>query len=171
VAKKLSFLKTKWGIMAAVWSEYGLYELTFPHPTAGEAGKKITTGPLTQGNLSEEQSAWEMQLMSELKSYFQGLPTKFTVPIDWNDYPDFRLKALRFTAEIPFGQVATYGGVASGAGKTRAARAVGGAMHSNRTPVVVPCHRVVGAKGKLVGFGGGLDLKKALLLLEDEAHD
>jgi methylated-DNA-[protein]-cysteine S-methyltransferase len=61
----------------------------------------------------------------------------------------------------------SYGTVAKAIGNPKAARAVGGALHINRTPIVVPCHRVVGSGGSLTGFGGGLDLKKALLLLEN----
>ena len=167
MAKKLSYLHTKRGILAAVWSDKGLYELTFPYLTAEKARAKITTRGLDDGNVIPEQSAWEKQLITELEKYFQGLPTSFTVPIDWSDYSKFRLKALRFTAEIPFGQVASYGGVAASVGSPGAARAVGGAMHANRTPIVVPCHRVVGSDGSLTGFGGGLELKRELLALEE----
>ena len=166
MTKRLSFLHTNRGILAAVWSDKGLYELTFPYPTAEKAGEKITTRGLTEGNAFSEQVVWEKQLTVELEKYFQGLPTIFTVPIDWSDYSEFRLKALRFTAEIPFGQVASYGSVAAGVGSPGAARAVGGAMHANRTPIVVPCHRVVGSDGSLTGFGGGLELKQELLALE-----
>ena len=73
---------------------------------------------------------------------------------------------MKFTAAIPHGQIATYGRIAAAIGHPGAARAVGGAMHANRTPIVVPCHRVVGADGALTGFGGGLTLKQELLELE-----
>lgn len=166
MAKKMSLLQTKRGILAAVWSERGLYELTFPYPSAREAQGHLTTPGLTEGNLDARQQQWQQSLLAELKTYFSGKPTVFTVPIDWSDYTEFRLKALQFTADIPSGQLATYGGIAIAIGRAGAARAVGGAMHANRTPIVVPCHRVVGSDGSLTGFGGGLVLKQELLKLE-----
>ena len=166
MAKILTYLKTQRGILAAVWSESGLYELTFPFPVAEEARAKLTTRSVIEAGLTPQQAAWKNCLENELEGYFQGRSTRFSVPVDWSDYPDFRLQALQYTAEIPFGQVATYGGVAAAIGNPGASRAVGGAMHSNRTPIVVPCHRVVGSGGVLTGFGGGLPLKEELLNLE-----
>lgn len=166
MVKKLSYLHTRRGILAAIWSEAGLYELTFPFASEEAARTKLTTRDWTESSLTSDQAAWQHTLESELKNYFQGIATCFSVPIDWCEYPDFRLKALQFTAEIPFGQVATYGGIAKALGSPGSARAVGGAMHANRTPIVVPCHRVVGSAGSLTGFGGGLPLKKELLELE-----
>jgi len=90
------------------------------------------------------------------------------VPIDWRCYSPFQTAALKYTAAIPYGTTVSYQTVAQAVGSPKAARAVGGAMHSNRTPLVVPCHRVVGSNGSLTGFGGGLDMKKALLLLESQ---
>jgi len=166
MAKKMSLLHVQRGILAAVWSEKGLYELTFPYPSAQEALGHLTTTGLTEGGLDERQQQWQQSLLAELETYFSRKPAVFTVPIDWSGYTEFRLKALQFTAAIPSGQVATYGGIATAIGKTGAARAVGGAMHANRTPIVVPCHRVVGSDGSLTGFGGGLTLKQELLEIE-----
>ena len=164
--KTLSYLSTQRGILAAVWSKNGLYELTFPFPTAAQARQKLTTRDFVENGAALPRPKWEARLVAELENYFQGLPTQFSVPIDWSDYPEFRLKVLRYTSDIPFGQVASYGSIAAGVGKPGAARAVGGAMHANRTPIVVPCHRVVGSDGSLTGFGGGLALKQELLALE-----
>ena len=72
---------------------------------------------------------------------------------------------------VPYGATATYGGLASRIGKPRAARAVGAALNQNPVPIVVPCHRVVGASGSLVGYAGGLDRKRALLALEGAILD
>lgn len=166
MAKYLSYLSTKRGILATVWSDAGLYELTFPFPSEKEAHAKLTTGSLQETTLPQQQLAWATQLTAELEEYFKGNVTRFSVPVDWSGYSEFRLKALKFTAEIPFGQVATYGDVAKAIDSPGAARAVGGAMHANRTPIVVPCHRVIGSGGSLTGFGGGLPLKKELLGLE-----
>ena len=166
MTKKLSFLQIKRGILSAVWSKQGLYELTFPYPSMKEAQSRLTTKALMSADLDPQQQQWQQSLLAELEEYFSGTPITFTVPIDWSDYTEFRLKALQFTADIPSGQVATYGGIATAIGRSGAARAVGGAMHANRTPIVVPCHRVVGSDGSLTGFGGGLTLKQELLGLE-----
>jgi methylated-DNA-[protein]-cysteine S-methyltransferase len=69
-------------------------------------------------------------------------------------------------ARVPYGQTATYGELASRVGHPRAARAVGTVMNRNPVPIVLPCHRVVGASGSLVGYGGGLERKEQLLRLE-----
>jgi methylated-DNA-[protein]-cysteine S-methyltransferase len=67
---------------------------------------------------------------------------------------------------VPYGATATYGSLAARIGKPKGARAVGGALNRNPLPIVLPCHRVVGAGGSLVGYAGGLDRKRALLALE-----
>jgi methylated-DNA-[protein]-cysteine S-methyltransferase len=67
---------------------------------------------------------------------------------------------------VPYGQVDTYGGLAARIGKPKAARAVGGALNRNPVPIVVPCHRIVGSSGSLVGYAGGLERKQLLLSLE-----
>ena len=164
--KKKASIDTPRGFLASVWSDAGLYELTFPFPTAAEASGHLTTAGPWGEKLSSCQQEWKRLLEVELQAYFSGRIGTFSVPIDWSDYTEFRQKALQFTAEIPVGQVATYGGVAAAVGHRGAARAVGGAMHANRTPIVVPCHRVVGSDGSLTGFGGGLALKEELLGIE-----
>jgi methylated-DNA-[protein]-cysteine S-methyltransferase len=73
---------------------------------------------------------------------------------------------LEELGRVPFGEVTTYGALAARAGKPRAARAVGTIMNRNPIPIVLPCHRVVGANGSLVGYAGGLDRKQQLLRLE-----
>jgi methylated-DNA-[protein]-cysteine S-methyltransferase len=159
-----SVIKTGWGQIVAIWSDSGLWELSFPQP------EELAAADIPPGmsELSAEQEAylWSEQLATELRTYFQGFPVTFGVPIDWRSYTAFQKAALLYTADIPYGATASYQTVAQAIGSPKAVRAVGGAMHSNRTPLVVPCHRVVGANGSLTGFGGGLDLKKALLLLE-----
>ena len=75
-------------------------------------------------------------------------------------------RALRATRRVPFGRTATYGEVAATIGRPKAARAVGGALGSNPIPIVIPCHRVVGAGGRLTGYAGGLPRKELLLELE-----
>ena len=78
----------------------------------------------------------------------------------------FQMKVWQALREIPYGRTASYGEIARKIGSPGASRAVGGANHRNPLPIVIPCHRVIGANGRLVGFGGGLEIKEALLRLE-----
>ena len=102
----------------------------------------------------------------ELDEYFAGTRRDFDLETDLSPVPAFQREVLRELARVPFGQVTTYGALAAQVGRPRAARAVGGAMNRNPIPIVLPCHRVVGSNGKLVGYAGGLDRKEALLRLE-----
>jgi methylated-DNA-[protein]-cysteine S-methyltransferase len=102
----------------------------------------------------------------ELDEYFAGSRREFDVAIDWALVADFGRRVLRATAAIPFGELRTYGSVAAQAGNAKASRAAGRALGANPIPIIVPCHRVVGATGKLTGYTGGIDRKIALLELE-----
>ena len=102
----------------------------------------------------------------ELSEYFEGERTAFGLPLDLSLAGAFQRAVLRELARVPYGETTTYGALAARVGKPRAARAVGGAMNRNPIPIVLPCHRVVGASGSLVGYGGGLERKRSLLALE-----
>ena len=101
----------------------------------------------------------------ELNEYFDGTRTAFDLPIDVR-FDAFRLRVMDELARVPYGEVTTYGTLAARAGKPKAARAVGTFMNRNPIPIVLPCHRVVGANGSLTGYGGGLERKERLLQLE-----
>ncbi|HKE65267.1 MAG TPA: methylated-DNA--[protein]-cysteine S-methyltransferase [Micromonosporaceae bacterium] len=103
---------------------------------------------------------------AQLDAYFAGELTDFQLPIAAPDGSDFERAVWKAIAEIGYGEMATYGDIARLVGDKEAARAVGIACNRNPLPIIVPCHRVVGAGGKLVGFGGGLDRKRFLLNLE-----
>ncbi|HEU0305198.1 MAG TPA: methylated-DNA--[protein]-cysteine S-methyltransferase [Gaiellaceae bacterium] len=105
----------------------------------------------------------------ELDEYFAGRRTTFDVDVDIAFVPSFQQRVLRELARVPYGEVTTYGALAGSIGKPRAARAVGGALNRNPVPIILPCHRVVGSTGSLVGYAGGLDRKQALLKLEGAA--
>jgi methylated-DNA-[protein]-cysteine S-methyltransferase len=102
----------------------------------------------------------------QLHEYFEGERRRFDLDVDLRLTRDFGRAVLGELARVPFGEVTTYGALAAKAGKPRAARAVGTIMNRNPIPIVLPCHRVVGASGSLVGYGGGLERKQALLELE-----
>jgi len=101
----------------------------------------------------------------ELDEYFEGRRESFDLPLDLRVAP-FHAQVLAELARVPYGRTTTYGTLAATVGRPRAARAVGTVMHNNPIPIVLPCHRVVGANGSLTGYGGGLHVKKALLELE-----
>ncbi|GGK93436.1 methylated-DNA--[protein]-cysteine S-methyltransferase [Mangrovihabitans endophyticus] len=102
----------------------------------------------------------------ELNAYFAGALTSFTTPMEFRGGSAFERAVWAEIAQIPYGETVTYGQIATALGDPGAARAVGTACNHNPLPVVVACHRVVGAGGKMVGFGGGLDRKRRLLELE-----
>jgi methylated-DNA-[protein]-cysteine S-methyltransferase len=102
----------------------------------------------------------------QLDEYFEKRRTDFALEIDLRLAADFSRRVLEELALVPYGEVTTYGELAKRADRPRAARAVGTVMNRNPIPIVLPCHRVVGSTGSLVGYGGGLDRKEALLRLE-----
>jgi methylated-DNA-[protein]-cysteine S-methyltransferase len=103
----------------------------------------------------------------ELEDYFEGRRESFDVPIDWSlSAPGFRSRALHAVARIPYGRTKTYGQIAQAAGNSRAFRAAGTACGHNPVPLIVPCHRVVQSGGGIGNYGGGPEMKRALLELE-----
>lgn len=102
----------------------------------------------------------------QLDEYFEGKRQRFDLAVDLKLQADFNRRVLRELARVPYGEVVTYGELAARAARPRAARAVGTVMNRNPLPIVLPCHRVIGANGKLVGYGGGLERKETLLRLE-----
>lgn len=105
-------------------------------------------------------------LRRELDEFFEGRRTSFDIPIDWSLIGGFGRRVLQATARIPYGSTSTYGEVAAAAGSPRAYRAAGNALGANPIPIVVPCHRVLAAGGRIGGYTGGLHRKEALLGIE-----
>ncbi len=105
------------------------------------------------------------EAVRQLQAYFAGNLRQFNLPLDMHG-TDFQLRVWRELVRIPYGETRSYSQIAAAIGAPQAVRAVGAANGANPIPIVVPCHRVIGAGGKLVGYGGGLPLKKRLLELE-----
>ena len=143
------------GLSAVLWG--GAEE----RPPAGLAG--AADAPTTQA-LRCAASQW----LAHLREYFAGKRRAFPLEIAWNTLPPFQRAVLQATAAIPYGETRTYGQIAAAIGKPGAARAVGRALASNPMPIVIPCHRVVSADGRLHGYSGpgGLETKARLLALE-----
>ncbi len=101
----------------------------------------------------------------ELEAYFGGELRRFTIPLAPRGTP-FQLRVWQALQDIPYGTTTTYGKLAARLGDVRATRAVGMANGSNPIAIVIPCHRVIGADGRLTGYGGGMPRKQWLLALE-----
>ena len=109
------------------------------------------------------------EAIRQLNEYFAGQRSDFDLPVEPAGTP-FQKRVWSLLQEIPFGTTISYGELARRAGNPQASRAVGAANGKNPIPIVIPCHRVIGANGKLTGFGGGLPTKQALLALESNVR-
>lgn len=105
------------------------------------------------------------QAERELNEYFAGKRKAFSVPVSPKGTP-FQRRIWDALRGIPYGETVSYGEVARRIGSPRACRAAGMANHKNPIPIVIPCHRVIGADGGMTGYGGGLEIKRRLLELE-----
>jgi methylated-DNA-[protein]-cysteine S-methyltransferase len=107
-----------------------------------------------------------IQVRDELSAYFAGERVVFDVPSAARRGSDFERAVWTQIAAVPYGETTSYGAIARAVGEPGGAQAVGLACNRNPLPILVPCHRVIGSDGKLVGFGGGLSRKRFLLSLE-----
>jgi methylated-DNA-[protein]-cysteine S-methyltransferase len=105
------------------------------------------------------------ETVRQLNAYFAGKLRSFDLPLDLQG-TDFQMRVWHELERIPYGETRSYLRIAEIIGSPKAIRAVGAANGANPIPIIVPCHRVIGSSGKLVGYGGGLPLKKRLLALE-----
>lgn len=116
-------------------------------------------------NLIEPKTEILKETKKQLDEYFNGERKNFSIPFEIKT-TEFMSKVYRALIQIPYGTTVTYKDIAKTVGNEKAVRAVGMANHKNRIPIIIPCHRVIGKNGKLVGFAGGIDLKQKLLELE-----
>lgn len=114
-----------------------------------------------------QRTEWSDQAYQELMEYLEGKRKNFSFKYKLKG-TDFQQKVWRALSDIPYGETRTYKEIAIAIGQPNATRAVGNANNKNPMIVVVPCHRVIGSDGKLIGYAGGVDMKKALLRLEAE---
>ena len=111
----------------------------------------------------------EHQVAQELMEYLTGKRSRFTLPVAPTGTP-FERRCWHALQQIPYGETRTYAEIARTVGNPKGYRAVGSANHKNPIPIIIPCHRVVASGGGLGGYGGGLDLKRRLLALEQAHH-
>jgi methylated-DNA-[protein]-cysteine S-methyltransferase len=137
--------------------------------TAGEAGlTSVELNPSAPSAVPcDDHHPVVREGMRQLEAYFAGTRTEFDVPLA-PEGTVFQLRVWKALVEIPYGETRSYGELARSIGKPAAVRAVGAANGRNPIGIIVPCHRVIGSNGKLVGYGGGLPMKQLLLDLEAE---
>ena len=143
------------GILTLVADDQGLCSIDFPPPESPPPGKQWQEGD--GGVLPAARR--------QLEEYFAGTRREFKLPLSPGG-TDFQRRVWRELADIPYGSTWSYRDIAHRIGRPTATRAVGAANGRNPLPIVVPCHRVIGADGSLTGFSGGLPIKVFLLRLE-----
>lgn len=144
-----------------VHTEYGLFTIVQQQ----EALTHLYFGSAAMGEGLPAETPLLKEAERQLSAYLGGKLHRFDLPLQPAGTP-FQLACWAALCRIPYGEVRTYSQQAQMMGKPTAARAVGMANHRNPLPVFIPCHRVIGASGKLTGYAGGLELKRRLLELE-----
>ena len=145
-------LDTPLGNLTLEASERGLSSIRFPNRPQPVAGKIARSSVLKLAK-------------RELTAYFARQLRAFSVPLDWHGTA-FQESVWQALTGIPYGETVSYADIAQAIGRPRSARPTGGAVGRNPLPIIVPCHRVVGANGSLTGFSGGMKWKIRLLRIE-----
>jgi methylated-DNA-[protein]-cysteine S-methyltransferase len=155
-----TYLETPIGTLLIAGDEEAVRRIEFPKN--GKAAR-----PSAEWRESSRGAVAEA--VRQLREYFAGKREEFDLPLA-PEGTDFQREVWRRLQEIPYGETISYGELAKRVGNPKASRAVGAANGQNPIPIVIPCHRVIGANGKLTGFGGGLPTKEALLALETKTQ-
>ena len=151
-----------WKLYLAATSK-GLCCLIFPNEPFDTLADWVDSH-IPLAHLIEDEEALDIYRKQVLE-YLQGKRTAFTFPLDFRGTP-FQVSVWRELCHIPYGETCSYGEIARAIGHPSASRAAGAANGANPIAIIVPCHRVIGSNGKLVGYGGGLPTKEWLLALE-----
>ncbi len=156
----------RWGWIGLVSSARGLRLLTLPSRSRELALQRIRRHYAAVA--LAPQDPFLSAAASEVQAYLMGQVTDFAVELDLRGHSTFELTVWAATSRIRYGETRTYGWIAGQVGGgPGSAQAAGAALGHNPVPLIVPCHRVIGADGSLHGFGGGLDMKRRLLALEN----
>ena len=152
-----TLLETPIGTLQLFADNNGLYRIVFP----------CSANDIDGAAPPEERPGLLRDAAGQLLQYFSGTRQNFDLPLTPRG-TDFQHTVWKCMGHIPYGETRTYGELAAQLGNGNLARAVGGAANKNPLPLVIPCHRVIGASGRLTGFAGGLALKRYLLELEQK---
>lgn len=151
---------TSVGILGIIVAEEGICRISF--------------GRLTEDGLEEKETELHREAKRQLDEYFSGKRQKFELPLQIRKGTEFQRKVWRALQTIPYGETRTYKEIAEQVGSPKGCRAVGMANRNNPIPIVIPCHRVIGTNGGMVGFMGGekrIELKEQLLAVENGQHE
>lgn len=151
-------MKTAMGDIHIAADESNLLAVTY----ASSKWQKIQKG---LGEIQNSENAITKETVKQLHEYFANKRTEFDLPISFSG-TEFQKQTWQALLTIPFGKTCSYSEQAALIGKPKAVRAVGGANGLNPISIIVPCHRVIGKSGKLIGYGGGIKVKEFLLRLE-----
>ena len=158
---------TRLGLMAVAGSFRGVAGVALPSSDLSSSLDRLCVKVhAPPANVRETSPADFGTLPDRLAAFMEGERVVFDDTLDRSGWTDFRARVWDATRHIPYGETRSYSWVASAAGQPTACRATGQAMHHNPVPIIVPCHRVVGAGGELTGFDSGLELKEKLLTME-----
>lgn len=161
----LSVFPSALGWMALQGCGSALRQLSFGHASPGAALNQIDGKLAASAGVCD----WNPRLVKRLQAYAEGAPDDFRdVELDLGPQTDFQRAIVEACRNILYGQIMSYGELAQAAGYPRAARAVGNVMRTNRVPLVVPCHRVIGSGGGTGGYSAGEGVRMKLRLLELE---
>ncbi|TIV97936.1 MAG: methylated-DNA--[protein]-cysteine S-methyltransferase [Mesorhizobium sp.] len=160
-------LETVIGFMGVAWSEKGLIRLCLPERSREAVERRL----FRHGGVSSAtgQPQWVVELIASIKAYAAGEDIDFSgVPVDLDGVDDFRLAIYDAARKLGFGETTTYGELAKRAGHSGLARETGAALGANPVPLVIPCHRILAAGGKIGGFSapGGSATKEKMLAME-----
>lgn len=156
-------VSTPLGTFGAVLTAQGLSRLTLPNESLDRCESWIGRWIPEVARLRDGRRLKDLE--EQLAAYCEGQIHQFDVPVDLRGTP-FQRQVWEVVRGIGYGEVRTYAQIAEAIGRSEAVRAVGAANGLNPVPIVVPCHRVIGSNGGLVGYAGGLDMKQRLLDLE-----
>ena len=161
-----SIFVTEFGCGAVLAGDEGVVEVLLPFAGESEEEMAARIALLYPKAATENRVTREAALL--LRKYFAGGRVTFSVPVDMRGLTKFQSEVYEAVARIPYGAVRSYGQIAAQVGRPGAARGVGGAMACNPLPIIIPCHRVVGASGALIGYSapGGVMSKRWLLRME-----
>ncbi len=144
------------------------YNTIIGQVTIADNGESITNlefGQVQLGDAKYIETPLIKNAYTQLNEYLTGERKDFDLPLE-DEGTEFQKKVWKALRDIPYGKTWTYKQLAEKVGNVKACRAVGGANNKNPISIFTPCHRVIGSNGKLVGYGGGLDIKEKLLELE-----
>jgi methylated-DNA-[protein]-cysteine S-methyltransferase len=165
---RYALIETALGTFGIAWTELGVARVALPGRDRIGTEMWISREPAEPGFPEGEIAT----LFDRIKRYAAGEPEDFTdVPLDLTGIPDFNRQAYNELLKVAYGQTTTYGAIARTLGDVSMSRAVGQAMGANPIPLIIPCHRVLGADGKTGGFSspGGVTAKMRMLALEHAA--